>query len=102
MGILILGSFTFTLAVWLVIGIVRGRRRPLADAIRSVEKELSKLHHDSGRYAVELVHARPLSAHMVKEIGLSRGLRYAGEGSRHNNTTVEFAPAIEPAEDADR
>lgn len=102
MAILILAAIALIGAVYLVASTLRQQRRPLAEAISTVEQYLRKPRHDTGRYEVELGQARPLSEHMVKDIAKARGLRFTGQGVRHSNTTLEFAPAAERAEDADR
>lgn len=91
MWIFYYGLFFALLTSYFVVSHIRRNRRDLGQAIDYVARSLSSPRHDTRLVEVELVHARPLSDHMVRDIAESRGHKFVERGYRHSNATMKFS-----------
>lgn len=90
MSTLIFGLVLALLAAYLVVSHLRLHRRDLDKAVAYVVSSLGSPRQDNHLSEVVLIHALPLSDHMVKDIAHARGYRFVAQTSRHSNAALQF------------
>lgn len=90
MGTIIGSSLFAMVALWVVVGRVKAPFQGVGRGADSVRRELYGSKTSDGHAEVTVWKAQPLSNHMIKEIAVAEGFKYAGETSRYGSVMLRF------------